>query len=138
MTSTEDRPPLWKRIAGSTLVRLIGGFVAIAFAVSIAPFPFTLVARQSPRLSAFFHLTFLPGLIAAAAALLVYYWFVRWTERRRPTELANGFAPFGIGAGLTAIMFALSVGVLALLGSVHFIRAAFATAVATALAASLS
>lgn len=138
MTATDAHRPLWRRIVASTPIRLIGGFVAIAFGASIAQLPFTLLARQSARLNALLHLTYLPGLVAAAAALATYYWFVRWTERRRPAELAKPVAPFGIGAGLTACMFALTVGILALLGSVHFIRVALPTALVTALAASLS
>jgi uncharacterized protein len=138
MITTDDRPSLWRRIAGSTLVRLIGGFVALAFIFFIAQLPFMLIARQSARLSAFFDLTYLPGLVAAAAGLLAYYWFVRWTERRRPAELANPLAPFGIGAALAAIMFALTVALLVLFGSVHFVHVALRTAVATALASSLT
>src|SRR4051812_7490547 len=104
------RSSLWRRIAGSTLVRVIAGFLFIALAVSIAQLPFTIVERQNNRVRDLFHLTYLPGLFAAAIGLGAYYWFVRWTERRRPTELARPLAPFGIGCALTAIMFALTVG----------------------------
>lgn len=135
---TDRQPPLWRRIAGSTVIRLIGGFLFLGLVVSLAQLPFATIQRQNTAAREFFHFTYLPGLIAAAAALIAYYWFVRWTERRRPIELANPFAAFGIGAALTALMFAATVGVLTVLGAVHFLHTALPAAIITAAAASLS
>lgn len=45
-------------------------------------------------------LTFILGLVSAVAAMLVYFWTVRWSEKRAPAELALKSAPGGLALGL--------------------------------------
>ena len=45
-------------------------------------------------------LTLIVGLVAAALAVLVYHWSVRWAEKRRPEEIALRSAPGGLVLGV--------------------------------------
>src|SRR5436190_18219495 len=114
-TSNAARPPgFWRKVFGYALVRIIVGFLLVGIVVSLAQLPFTALSRTSPRLREFFHASLLPGIIAAGAAIATYYWFVRWTERRRVSELdsAGAIPELAAGAVLAAAMFVFTIAIL--------------------------
>jgi membrane protease YdiL (CAAX protease family) len=120
------------------LVRIILGVLLIALVSGIVQLPFVFLQRAVPSARQLLAESQLPAVIAAAAALATYYFFVRWTERRPVSELAGG-SPFeivlGVLLGLT--LFSVTILVLSLSGTYQFtgigrwqllIRAALGTA----------
>src|SRR5438094_669255 len=75
-------------------------------------------AARNPNIKYFFAVTRLPALVVVVAVLLVYCGFVRWFEKRAVSELHARSALPGLvtGVALGATMFALTIGVLSLLG----------------------
>ncbi|MFN8411610.1 MAG: type II CAAX endopeptidase family protein [Anaerolineales bacterium] len=60
-------------------------------------------------------------LITASAVTLAYYGFTRWIEQRQVTELSLQSAPRELGVGILigALLFSLTIGLLALFGYYH-------------------
>jgi hypothetical protein len=98
-------------------VRILVGCVIVAATVAIIEVASRLAARD-PNIKYFFAVTRLPALAVVVAVLFVYRAFVRWFEKRSVSELdARSALPNLIaGIGLGAIVFALTIGVLSLLG----------------------
>ena len=101
-----------RRIVQSAPVRLILGFVWLVF---------VLVVGQVAVLLAGGHalLSVLAALVVAALSLLAYAGFVRGLERRPVHELALPGAgrEFLAGVGLGALLFSLTIGLLAVFGA---------------------
>jgi uncharacterized protein len=99
-------------------------------------------ASRNPNIKHFFTVTDLPTLVVIVAVLLAYRIFVRWTEKRPVSELDTRRALPNLiaGIGLGAIVFAVTIGVLFLLGVYQVVdvdswKALWPSAVAAAMAA---
>jgi hypothetical protein len=101
-----------RRVLQFPIVRIVVAilFIAIPFAVVSTPFNLFVTDKSLRRLGA---------LLLAAVVLAAYSAYVRIIERRAVTELSRERAvrEFGIGLGLGALLFAVSIGILAALGA---------------------
>jgi len=104
------------------LVRIILGLILIVISTGLVQLGFVFFQRAVPSARYFLSASQLPVIIAAAAALATYYWFVRWIERRPVTELSrNGSIPeLFIGAILGITLFATTVLILWICGTYRF------------------
>jgi membrane protease YdiL (CAAX protease family) len=112
----------WKKLLRLAPVRIVLGLFSIIIVVSLVQLPFKWLEQAVPALRPLFNFTLLPAIVAAAAALVAYYFFVRWTERRPVSELGfNGALPeVGAGALLGVAMFALTMVILWVCGTYRF------------------
>jgi hypothetical protein len=115
--SSSGRPGFWSRFGRLAIVRILVGSVIVVASVAIIEVGSRFAARD-PNIKSFFAVTRLPALAVVVAVLFVYRAFVRWFEKRSVSELdARSALPNLIaGIGLGAIVFALTIGVLSLLG----------------------
>jgi membrane protease YdiL (CAAX protease family) len=101
-----------RRVLQFPIVRIVVAilFIAIPFAVVSTPFNLFVTDKSLRRLGA---------LLLAAVVLAAYSAYVRIIERRAVTELSRERAvrEFGIGLGLGALLFSVSIGILAALGA---------------------
>jgi CAAX protease family protein len=111
------QPGFWSRCRRLAIVRIVVGCVIVVATVAIIQIGSAFAARN-PNIKSFFAVTRLPALVVVVAVLFVYRAFVRWFEKRPVSELdARSALPNLIaGIGLGAIVFALTIGVLSLLG----------------------
>jgi membrane protease YdiL (CAAX protease family) len=100
-----------KRILRLPPVRIVIALLAIAL-------PFAAVAIPLNRWVADRSLKKLGALLLTAVIIGAYFAYVRWVERRRVDEFARRGALSELGAGLLlgALLFSLTVGILAALG----------------------
>jgi hypothetical protein len=124
-------------------VRILLGSVFVVATVAIIHIGAGFAARN-PNIKSFFAVSRLPALVAVVAVLFVYRGFVRWFEKRPVTELNARTAPPNLIAGIAlgAIVFALTIGVLSLLGVYRMVgvdswKVLWPNAVAAAVAAVL-
>jgi uncharacterized protein len=115
--SASDPPGFWNRLCRFAIVRILLGLVIVVATVASIQIG-SAFASRNPNVKHFFAITHLPALVVIVAVLLVYRVFVRWTEKRPVSELdARSALPNLIaGIGLGAIVFAVTIGVLYLLG----------------------
>jgi len=139
--SISRQPRFWNRLCRFAIVRIFVGSVIVIATVAIIQVASGFASRD-PNVKHFFAVTHLPGLIVIVAVLFVYRIFVRWTERRPVSELEPRSALPNLitGIGLGAIVFALTIGVLSLLGVYRVVRVdswnvLWSSAVAAAVAA---
>jgi uncharacterized protein len=111
------KPGFWSRFRRRAIVRILAGVVIVVATFAIIQVGAGFAARN-PNIKYFFSVTRLPALVIVVAVLLVYYGFARWFEKRPVPELdARSALPnLIIGIALGAIVFALTIGVLSLLG----------------------
>jgi membrane protease YdiL (CAAX protease family) len=139
-----SRPPgFWSRFRRLAVVRILLGSVFVVATVAIIHIGAGFAARN-PNIKSFFAVSRLPALVAVVAVLFVYRGFVRWFEKRPVTELNARTAPPNLIAGIAlgAIVFALTIGVLSLLGVYRMVgvdswKVLWPNAVAAAVAAVL-
>ena len=115
--SISRQPGFWSRFRRLAIVRILLGSVFVVATVAIIQIGSGFAARN-PNIKYFFAVTRLPALVVVVAVLLVYCGFVRWFEKRAVSELHARSALPGLvtGVALGATMFALTIGVLSLLG----------------------
>lgn len=106
------QPIFWRRVLQFPLVRIVVAilFIAIPFAVVSTPFNLFVTDKSLRRLGA---------LLLTAVVLAAYSAYVRIIERRAVTELSGARAvrEFGIGLGLGALLFSVTIGILAAVGA---------------------
>jgi membrane protease YdiL (CAAX protease family) len=106
------QPTFWRRVLQFPLVQIVAAilFIAIPFAVVSTPFNLFVTDKSLRRLGA---------LLLTAVVLAAYSAFVRIIERRAVTELSGARAvrELGIGLGLGALLFSVTIGILAALGA---------------------
>jgi uncharacterized protein len=107
----------WSRVCRFAIVRILLGSVIIVATVATIQAASGFASRD-PNIKHFFAVTYLPGLVVIVAVLFVYRIFVRWTERRPVSELEvrSALPNLITGIGLGAIVFAVTIGVLSVLG----------------------
>jgi membrane protease YdiL (CAAX protease family) len=102
----------WRRVLQFPLVQIVVAilFIAIPFAVVSTPFNLFVTDKSLRRLGA---------LLLTAVVLAAYSAYVRIIERRAVTELSGARAvrELGIGLGLGALLFSVSIGILAAVGA---------------------
>src|SRR5216117_379676 len=115
--SISRQPGFWSRFRRLAIVRILLGSVFVVATVAIIQIGSGFAARN-PNIKYFFAVTRLPALVVVVAVLLVYCGFFRWFEKRAVSELHARSALPGLvtGVALGATMFALTIGVLSLLG----------------------
>jgi len=123
----------WRRIVQAAPVRLILGVIWLMF---------VLVAGQVAVLAAGGNafISVLAALVAAAVSLLAYAGFVRGLERRPVSELSLPGAgrEFLAGVGLGALLFSVTIGVVALFGAYQVTGTNAWTVILPALAISIT
>jgi uncharacterized protein len=122
-----------RRVLYFAPVRLILGFFWLVFVLVIGQVA-VLVAGANAVLS------IVLALVVAAVSLLAYAGFVRLFERRPVRELAlpGAAREFLIGVALGAVLFSLTIGLIALLGAYHVTGANPWTVVLPVLAISIT
>jgi uncharacterized protein len=104
-------PSWWRRALTFPLVRIVVAvlFIGIAFAAVRTPLNLFVTDKSLRRVGA---------LLLAAAVLLAYWSYVRVIERRAVSELSrtNAGRELGAGVALGALLFCLTIGILAALG----------------------
>jgi membrane protease YdiL (CAAX protease family) len=118
IAENQPRYSLWQKICSFAIVRIVLGLMIVVVTLTALQFGFRAAAASSPGLKHFFAATSLPALAGILAVLFAYTLFVRWIERRRAAELGRSGAivESAAGIGLGALMFAVTIGILALLG----------------------
>ena len=103
-----------RRVLSFAPVRLILGFFFLVFVLGFGQLAVLLSGENGP-------LSVLAALVAAAVTLLAYVGFVRLLERRPVRELAlpGAAREFLAGVALGALLFSVTIGVIALLGHYH-------------------
>jgi membrane protease YdiL (CAAX protease family) len=139
--TVSHQPGFWNRLCRFAIVRILLGSVIVVATVAIIQVASGFASRN-PNIKHFFAVTDLPALVVIVAVLLIYRIFVRWTERRPVSELeARSALPnLIVGIGLGVIVFALTIGVLFLLGVYQMVgvdswKVMWPSAVAAAVAA---
>ncbi|HEY2532516.1 MAG TPA: type II CAAX endopeptidase family protein [Xanthobacteraceae bacterium] len=104
-------PTLWRRVLAFPVVRIVVAilFIAIPFAVVSTPFNLFVTDKSWRR----------AGALLLTAVVLGGYWaYVRIVEKRVVTELSGAHAgrELGLGLALGALLFSLTIGILAALG----------------------
>ena len=106
------QPTFRRRVLQFPLVQILVAilFIAIPFVLVRTPFNLFVTDRSLRRAGA---------LLLAAVVLGAYSAYVRIIERRAVTELSGARAvrEFGIGLGLGALLFSVTIGILAALGA---------------------
>jgi uncharacterized protein len=106
------QPTFWRRVLQFPLVRIVVAilFIAIPFAVVSTPFNLFVTDKFLRRLGA---------LLLTAVVLAAYSAYARIMERRAVTELSGARAvrEFGIGLSLGALLFSVTIGILAAVGA---------------------
>jgi uncharacterized protein len=106
------QPTFWRRVLQFPIVQIVVAilFIAIPFAVVSAPFNLFVTDKPLRRLGA---------LLLTAVVLAAYSAYVRIIERRAVSELSGARAAreFGIGLGLGALLFSVTIGILAAVGA---------------------
>jgi uncharacterized protein len=109
---------LFIKIIQFPLVRLVLGIIAVVAPLSLVQLGFDALhlAKGSP-------LKTVGALLGCAAAVAGYLLFVRYTERRKVSELGlqGSLGEWATGLAIGAIMFALTIGTIALFGSYKII-----------------
>jgi uncharacterized protein len=111
----------WDKARRFAIVRIVLGLVTIGVVLAALQLAFGTIARANAGAKHLFDVTYLPVWLAIVATLFAYNIFVRWVEKRRATEIGSrGAVPeIAAGIGLGALMFGLTIGVLALAGVYH-------------------
>jgi membrane protease YdiL (CAAX protease family) len=103
---------LWRRVLHFPLVTIVVAilFVAIPFAIVSAPFNLFVTDKSFRRVGA---------LLLAAVVLGAYWAYVRIMEKRDVSELSGRHAlgELGLGLALGALLFSVTVGILAAVGA---------------------
>jgi uncharacterized protein len=115
MNSTSElhstAPTLWRRVLQFPLIQIVVAilFIAIPFAAVSTPFNLFVTDKPVRRLGA---------LLLAAVVLGAYWAYVRVMEKRAVTELSGRRAAreLGVGLALGALLFSVTIGLLAALG----------------------
>ena len=115
--TVSHQPGFWNRLCRFAIVRILLGSVIVGATFAIIQVVSGFASRN-PNIKHFFAVTDLPALIVVVAVLLIYRLFVRWTEKRPVSELdaSSAFPNLIAGIGLGAVVFAVTIGVLYLLG----------------------
>jgi membrane protease YdiL (CAAX protease family) len=115
--NTELRSPVptrWRRVLAFPLVQIAVAILFIAIPFAVVGIPLKLFVRDT---------TFrgLGALLLTAIVILAYSVYVRIIERRVVTELsgANAVRELGLGLALGAMLFCLTIGILAAVGVYH-------------------
>ena len=105
-------PTFWRKVLTFPLVRIVVAIVFIAILFAVVSTPFNLFVTDKP-------LKRVGALLLAAVVLLAYRAYVRIVERRAVTELSGTRAVRELGSGLAlgALLFCLTIGILAALGA---------------------
>lgn len=108
----DPAPTLWRRLLTLPIVRIVVAIIFIAIPFAMVRTPLNLFVTDKPVRRA--------GALLLAAVVLGAYWaYVRIVERRAARELSSKGAAreLGIGLALGALLFCLTVGILAALGA---------------------
>jgi uncharacterized protein len=108
----DPAPTLWRRVLTFPLVRIVVAIVFIAIPFALVSTPFNLFVTDKPLKRA--------GALLLTIVVLGAYWaYVRIVERRAVTELSGTRAVRELGSGLAlgALLFCLTIGILATLGA---------------------
>jgi hypothetical protein len=107
-------PTLWNRVLAFPLVQILVAFLFVAIPFAIVSTPFNLFVTDKP-------LRRVGALLLAAVVLAGYSAFVRTMEKRAVIELSGQRAvhEFGSGLALGALLFSVTIGILAALGIYH-------------------
>jgi uncharacterized protein len=110
---------LW-RIVRFPLIRVILGFVAVLLPVSLYQAGLIGIFGDLSSKQPLFQLAIVP---LCVLALLAYWGFVRLVEQRPVSELGKAGAgrEWGAGLGIGALMFCVTIGLIAALGSYHVV-----------------
>jgi uncharacterized protein len=102
--------PWWRRTLDFPLVRIVVAILFVGMAFAVVRLPLSLLTDKALRR--------LGALLLAAVVLLAYWAYVRIVERRRVSELSGRHADRELGGGvlLGALLFCLTIGILAALG----------------------
>ncbi len=104
-------PTRWRRVLAFPIVQMVAAilFIAIAFAVVRTPLNLFVTDKSLRRLGA---------LLLAAVVLAAYSAYVRVIEKRAVTELSDrrAVSEIGLGLALGALLFSVTVGILAAVG----------------------
>jgi hypothetical protein len=105
-------PTFWRKVLTFPLVRIVVAIIFIAIPFAVVSTPFNLFVTDKP-------LKRVGALLLAAVVLLAYRAYVRIVERRAVTELSGTRAVRELGSGLAlgALLFCLTIGILAALGA---------------------
>ena len=105
-------PTFWRRVLTFPLIRIVVAIIFIAIPFAVVSTPFNLFVTDKP-------LKRVGALLLAAVVLLAYWAYVRIVERRAVTELSGTRAVRELGSGLAlgALLFCLTIGILAALGA---------------------
>jgi membrane protease YdiL (CAAX protease family) len=105
-------PTFWRRVLTFPLIRIFVAIIFIAIPFAVVSTPFNLFVTDKP-------LKRVGALLLAAVVLLAYWAYVRIVERRAVTELSGTRAVRELGSGLAlgALLFCLTIGILAALGA---------------------
>jgi uncharacterized protein len=109
---------LFIKIIQFPLVRLVLGIIAV-----VAPLSLVQLGFDALQLSKGSPLKTVGALLGCAAAVAGYLLFVRYIERRKASELSlrGSLGEWARGLAIGAIMFALTIGTIALFGSYKII-----------------
>lgn len=106
----EATPTFWRRTLAFPLVQIVVAILFIAIPFAIVSTPFNLFADKAGRQV---------GALLLTAVVLAGYWaYVRIIEKRTPTELsrAQSGRELGLGLALGALLFCMTIGILAAAG----------------------
>ena len=105
-------PTFWRRVLTFPLIRIVVAIIFIVIPFAVVSTPFNLFVTDKP-------LKRVGALLLAAVVLLAYWAYVRIVERRAVTELSGTRAVRELGSGLAlgALLFCLTIGILAALGA---------------------
>jgi membrane protease YdiL (CAAX protease family) len=105
-------PTRWNRVLAFPLVRILVAFLFVAIPFAVVSTPINLFVTDKP-------LKRFGALLLAAVALVGYSAFVRVMEKRAVTELSGERAlrEFGAGLALGALLFSVTIGILAAVGA---------------------
>jgi membrane protease YdiL (CAAX protease family) len=105
-------PTFWRRVLAFPISRIVVAILFIAIPFAVVSTPFNLFVTDKPLKRA--------GALLLTAIVLGAYWaYVRIVERRAVTELSSSHAARELGGGLVlgALLFSMTIGILAALGA---------------------
>jgi CAAX protease family protein len=105
-------PTFWRRVLACPISQIVVAILFIAIPFAVVSTPFNLFVTDKPLKRA--------GALLLTAVVLGAYWaFVRIVERRAVTELSSSHVVRELGGGLVlgALLFSITIGILAALGA---------------------
>jgi uncharacterized protein len=105
-------PTFWRRVLAFPITQIVVAILFIAIPFAVVSTPFNLFVTDKPLKRA--------GALLLTAIVLGAYWaYVRIVERRAVTELSSSHAGRELGGGLVlgALLFSITIGILAALGA---------------------